>query len=180
VIDFKFRLLHCTETQKTLFAAQQLRGDACAWWTNYTATRPTNYQVSWGVFREAFHAHHIPAGVMRRKHQKFIDLKQGRRFVHEYSKPFNHLAQYTLEQVDIDEKKKDRFMNGLLTKLQECLALSMGGTFLDFVSNAIITNDKIHAHKESKKRKVMATSSSSALPKYRVVYPPPRPTYQPH
>jgi hypothetical protein len=70
-------------------------------------------------------------------------------------------------------------MNGLSTKLQELLALSMGGTFLDFISNAIITDDKIRAHKESKKRKVVTTSSNSAPPKYRVEYTPPRPTYQP-
>jgi hypothetical protein len=145
------------------------------WWANYTATRPANYQVSWGEFREGFHAHHIPAGVMRMKHQEFMDLKQGGRSVHEYSKLFNHLAQYALEQVDTDEKKKDHFMNALLTKLQEHVALSMGGTFPDFVSNAIITDDKIRAHKEGKKRKVMATSSNSAPPKYRVVYPPPHP-----
>jgi hypothetical protein len=180
VIESKFGLLRCTETQKTLFGTQQLRGDACAWWANYTATRLANYQVLWGDFREAFHAHHIPAGVMRRKHQEFMDLKQGRRSVHEYFKLFNHLAQYAREQVDTDEKKNDHFMNGLLTKLQERLALSMGGTFSDFVSNAIIADDKIRAHKESKKRMVVATSSNSALLKYRVVYPPPRPTYQPH
>jgi hypothetical protein len=83
------------------------------------------------------------------------------------------------EQVDTDEKKKDCFMNGLSTKLQECLALSMGDTFPDFVSNAIIADDKICAHKEGKKRKVMAPSSSNAPLKYRVVYPSPRPTYQP-
>jgi hypothetical protein len=117
---------------------------------------------------------------MRRKHQEFIDLKQGRRSVHEYSKLFNHLAQYAPEQIDPNEKKKDHFMNGLSTKLQELLALSMGGTFLDFVSNAIITDDKIRAHKESKKRKVVTTSSNSALPKYKVEYPPPCSTYQPH
>jgi hypothetical protein len=34
---------------------------------------------------------------------------------------FNHVAQYALEQVDTDEKKKCRFMNGLYTKLQERL-----------------------------------------------------------
>jgi hypothetical protein len=38
--------------------------------------------------------------------------------VHDYSKQFNHLAQYALDQVDTDEKKKkDRFMIGLSTKL---------------------------------------------------------------
>jgi hypothetical protein len=55
--------------------------------------------------------------------------------VHEYSKLFNHLVQFAPEQVDNDEKKNDHFMNRLLTKLLEHLALSMGGTFPDFVSN---------------------------------------------
>jgi hypothetical protein len=162
VIEFKFGLLCCMETQKILFAAQQLRGDACAWWAIYIATRPMNYQVLWDEFREAFCTHHILASVMRRKHKEFIDLKQGGRFVHQYSKQFNHLAQYALEQVDTDETKKDCFMNGLSTELQECLALSMGGTFPDFISNTIIADDKIHVHKESRKRKVVAASSSNA------------------
>jgi hypothetical protein len=111
-----------------------------------------------------------------RKHQEFMDLKQGGRSMHEYSKLFNHLAQYALEPVDTDEKK-ECFMNGLSTKLLERLELSMGGIFSYFVSNAIIMDDKIRAHKESKNRKVVATSSISAPPKYRVVYPPPHPTY---
>jgi hypothetical protein len=55
----------------------------------------------------------------------------------------------------------------------------MGGTFPDFISNTIIVDDKIHAHKEGKKRKAMTASSSSAPLKYREVYPSPRPTYQP-
>jgi hypothetical protein len=45
------------------------------------------------------------------------------------------MAQYALEQVDTDNKKKYHFMNGLSTKLQECLALNIGGTFLEFISN---------------------------------------------
>jgi hypothetical protein len=36
--------------------------------------------------------------------------------VHNYSKQFNHLGQYALDQVDTDEKK-DHFMIGLFTKL---------------------------------------------------------------
>jgi hypothetical protein len=38
VTKAKFGLLHCSEFQKTLFAAQQLRGSASAWWAKYTAT----------------------------------------------------------------------------------------------------------------------------------------------
>jgi hypothetical protein len=107
---------------------------------------------------------------MRKKHQEFMDLKQGGRSVHYYSKQFNHLAQYALDQVDTDEKKKHHFMIGLSTKLQECMALNTGGAFPEFVSNIMITNDEIHAHKETKKRKVVAVPSGSAPPKYRTVY----------
>jgi hypothetical protein len=64
---------------------------------NYNAARPVNYQVSFDEFCEAFHTHHIPAGVLRREHQELMDRKQGRRSVHEYSRLFNHLTQYTLE-----------------------------------------------------------------------------------
>jgi hypothetical protein len=43
VTDSKFVLLHYTELQKTLFAAQQLRGSASAWWDSYTATLPKDH-----------------------------------------------------------------------------------------------------------------------------------------
>jgi hypothetical protein len=128
VMESKFGLLRCTEVQKTVFATQQLRGDASVWWANYTATHPTDYQVLWAGFRNAFRAHYIPAGMMRKKHQEFMDLKQGGRSMHDYSKQFNHLAQYSPDQVDTDNKKTDRFMIGLSTKLQEHMTLNTGGT----------------------------------------------------
>jgi hypothetical protein len=124
VIESKFGLLHCTEVQKTLFAAQQLRGDASTWWAIYTTNRPTDYQVSWTEFCSAFRIHQIPAGVMRKKCQEFIDLNQRGWSMHDYSKLFNHLAQYASDQVDTDDKKKDHFMIGLSTKLQERMALN--------------------------------------------------------
>jgi hypothetical protein len=80
--------------------------------------------------------------------------------------------------VDTDEKKKDRFMIGLSTKLQECMALNTRGTFPEFVGNVMIVDDAIRAHKETKKRKVVAAPSSSAPLMYRTVshhgptYPP--------
>jgi hypothetical protein len=170
VMESKFELLRCTELQKTLFAAQQLRGDANMWWANYIATRPTDYQVSWAEFCGAFRAHYIRADVMRKKHQEFMDLKQGGRFVHDYSKQFNHLAQYAPDQVDTDEKKKDHFMIGLSTKPQERMALNTGGTFPEFISNVMISDDAIHVHKETKKRKVVAALSDSAPLKYQMEY----------
>jgi hypothetical protein len=147
VMESKFRLLRYTEVQKTLFTVRQLQGDATAWWANYTAARPADYHVLSVEFCDAFRAHYITAGVMRKKRQEFMDLKQGRMSVHDYSKQFNHLAKYAPDQVDTDENKKDRFTIGLSTKLQERMTLNTRGTFLEFVSNVMIADDTIRAHK---------------------------------
>jgi hypothetical protein len=170
-IESKFELLNCTENQKTLFAAQQLLGDARAWWVSFTATRPAN-QVQWAEFHDAFCAQHVPAGIMRSKHREFMDLQQSNQSVYAYSKLFNHLTQYAPEQVDTDEMKKYRFMNSLSTKLQERLELSANCTFLKLVSNAIIVGDTIRAHQESKKKKALAAPPSSVPHKYRMVCAP--------
>jgi hypothetical protein len=50
------------------------------------------------------------------------------------------------------------------------MKLNTRGTFLEFVSNVLIADDAIHAHKETKKRKVVATPFSSAPLKYQTVY----------
>jgi hypothetical protein len=71
VTESKLGLLHCTELQKTLFAAQQLRGSASVWWDSYTATLPKNHQVPWNEFCKAFRAHHLPVGLLRSKLKEF-------------------------------------------------------------------------------------------------------------
>jgi hypothetical protein len=122
--------------------------------------------------------------MMRKKHQEFMDLKQGGRSMLDYSKLFNHLGQYAPDEVFTDGKNKDRFMIGLSTKMWKRMTLNMGVTFLEFVSNAIIADDAIRTHKETKKRKVVAAPSGSAPRKYRTVYHhgstyPPRQPQQP-
>src|SRR6266540_307197 len=37
LMESKFELLTCSETQKTLFAAHQLRGATASWWATYLA-----------------------------------------------------------------------------------------------------------------------------------------------
>jgi hypothetical protein len=84
--------------------------------------------------------------------------------------------------VHTDEKKKDRFMISLSSKLYERMSFNIRGTFPEFISNVIIADDAIHAHKETKKRNAVAAPSTSAPLMYRMVYHhgstyPPR---QPH
>jgi hypothetical protein len=76
IIESKFGLLHCTEIQKTLFTAQQLRGPVSAWWANFTATIQDGHQVLWPEFCTAFRGHHIPAGLMAHKLQEFLHMQK--------------------------------------------------------------------------------------------------------
>jgi hypothetical protein len=67
VIEQKFGLLRCHETQKPLFAAQQLCGPASTWWGNFVAVQPAGHQVTWDEFKLAFREHYILEGVLHMK-----------------------------------------------------------------------------------------------------------------
>jgi hypothetical protein len=118
VIEQKFGLLRCSETQKPLFAAQQLRGPASTWWGNFVAVQPANHQITWEEFKVAFREHYIPEGVLHMKQEEFMKLKQGGDTVNQYLIKFNHLSQYAIDQVNTDLKKKNCFMRGLNDRLQ--------------------------------------------------------------
>jgi hypothetical protein len=113
VTESKFGLLHCSKFQKTLFAAQQLRGSASAWWATYTITIQDNHQVLWNEFCTAFRGHHLQAGTMHRNLQEFLDLQQETDNVYEYIRKFNYLAQFGTHHVDTDDKKAKLSRKGL-------------------------------------------------------------------
>jgi hypothetical protein len=85
-IESKFGLLHYIEYQKTLYAMQQLRGSAGAWWASYIAALPTDHQVPWGELCTAFRAHHLSAGLLCTKLKEFLDLEQGNHSVFDYTR----------------------------------------------------------------------------------------------
>jgi hypothetical protein len=117
VMEQKFGLIQCTETQKPLFAAQQLRGPASTWWANFMATQPEDHLVTWAEFKLAFREHYILDGVLQMKFEEFVQLKQGNDTVMQYLAKFNHLSQYAIDQVNTDLKKKNCFMRGLSDRL---------------------------------------------------------------
>ena len=83
-MEKKFGLIRCTETQKPLFAAQQLRGPASTWWVNFVAVQPAGHQVTWDEFKLAFCGHYVLEGVLHMKQEEFIRLKQGGDTVMQY------------------------------------------------------------------------------------------------
>jgi hypothetical protein len=67
VMEQKFGLIRCTETQKPLFAAQQLRGSTSTWWATISAIQPAGHQITWEELKLAFREHYVPEGVLHMK-----------------------------------------------------------------------------------------------------------------
>jgi hypothetical protein len=139
VVESKFPLLTgaCPNDTKTRFIAQQLRGPAQTWWDHFHAMLPTDHEVMWEEFKNAFRGHHIPAGILDRKLNEFLALTQGARTVLQYAQAFNDLCQYAGYHADFDEKKRDRFRKGLNTKLRERLNTVRADSFNELVNLAI-------------------------------------------
>jgi hypothetical protein len=76
--------------------------------------------IKWLEFRAAFHAHHVPQGVIKLT-KEFQDLKQGSMSMNEYVTKFTQLSRYAPNEVDTDENKQDYFLNGLKDGLSYAL-----------------------------------------------------------
>jgi hypothetical protein len=170
-IESKFALLSalCSEENKALFAAHQLRGTARLWWDQFHAMQPANHVITWDEFRTAFRAHHIPEGLIERKLNEFLNLTQGTRTVTQYAQVFNHLRQYAGSHADTDARKRDRFPRGLNTKLKELLNLVKVDNFNELVNMAITQEDCISAHRAEKKRKAPTRPATPQSSRYRLV-----------
>jgi hypothetical protein len=150
VMEQKFGLIRCTETQKPLFAAQQLRGPTRTWWANFLAIQPAGHQITWEEFKLAFREHYVLEGVLHMKQEEFIRLKQGGDTVMQYLNKFNHLSQYAIDQVNTDPKKKNCFMRGLNDRLQRKMATCLDLTYSRAVSTALAVEAKNAGHGKSK------------------------------
>jgi hypothetical protein len=179
--ESKFGLLHCTEYQKTLYVAQQLRGAVGAWWASYITTLPEDHHVPWGEFCTAFRAHHLSVSLLHSKLKEFLDLEQGNHNVFDYTWQFNTLAQYGTYHIDTNEKKANMYCAGLTIHLQECLVHLSSLLYNELASAAIDQERMMKAVVEDDQRKrnrmmprSAGSGSSSGVPlKYHMVYTPP-------
>ena len=171
-MEQKFGLIHCTEVQKPLFAAQQLRGPASAWYANLMAAQPEGHHLTWAEFREAFYAHYIPEGIMKMKLNQFLTLRQKDSNIMQYVTQFNHLSQYAPEHVSTDEKKRDCFIRGLNSKVRRSLSTMRNCTFHEVVNMAITFEEEDRQHQEEKKKKKAGPSFSGHQKRQKVIYHP--------
>ncbi|KAK1680817.1 hypothetical protein QYE76_041665 [Lolium multiflorum] len=163
--------------EKVLFASHFLSGPARAWWKNVKAIQAEGHVINWEEFKAKFCKTHIPSGLIKLMKDKFMNQKQGSMSVVEYMDNFTTLSRYAPEDTDTEEKKKDRFLNGLHDEMQSILVVVPYRDLESLVDASIMVESKRKNAFENRKRKVMLQQGSSSTQRPRS-FPPPKPAPQ--
>jgi hypothetical protein len=66
-IENKLQMVQCNNCEKVLLVSHQLSGPVADWWDAYVEVHDEPESINWPEFRAAFHAHHVPQGVIKLK-----------------------------------------------------------------------------------------------------------------
>jgi hypothetical protein len=98
---------------------------------------------------------------MKLKRKEFADLKQGGMTMNEYLNSFIQLSRYAPDDINMDEKKQDVFLNGLNDDIKFHLLNTDYADFQHMVDKAIVVENKIREMKKDGKRNVSFSGHSS-------------------
>ncbi|KAK1609701.1 hypothetical protein QYE76_033374 [Lolium multiflorum] len=142
------------ENEKVLFATHYLAGPARAWWTSARALN-AGQMMTWADFKLKFSKYHVPPGLIKKMRDEFRELKQGRMSVVEYRDRFLTLSRYAPDETDTNEKRKERFLNGLHDEMQTVLVNIPFADLEALVDSSIQMEGKLHQANENRKRRMM-------------------------
>jgi hypothetical protein len=116
-IEKKLVIAQCMDHVKVLFSTHQLFGTTGNLWESYCNTHADVNSIMWNEFQAHFRTHYVPRSTTKPK-KEFADLKQGRMSMNEYLNSFIQLSRYAPDDINMDEKKQDMFLNGLNDDVQ--------------------------------------------------------------
>ncbi|KAK1691750.1 hypothetical protein QYE76_008447 [Lolium multiflorum] len=122
--------------------------------------------MTWEDFKLKFSRYHVPPGLIKKMRDEFRELKQGRMSVVEYRDRFLTLSR-SPDETDTNEKKKERFLNGLHDEMQTVLVNIQFVDLEALVDSAIQMEGKLNQANENRKRRMMNQSGPSNTSKYR-------------
>jgi hypothetical protein len=158
-VEKKLVIAQCTDREKVLFAVHQLYGTATNWLETYCNTHANVDTIMWNEFKAHFRTHYVPHGTMKLKKKEFTDLKQGSMSVTEYLNSFIQLARYGPDDINMDEKKQDMFLNGLNDDIQFQLLNTNYADFQHMVDKAVVIENKIKEMEKDGTSKVSLLTS---------------------
>src|SRR5664279_3853187 len=124
--------------------------------------QPPGQAIPWEEFKIKFRKAHVPSGMIKRMKEEFRRLRQGAMSVSEYRNKFIELSRYAPEDTDTEEKKIERFLDGLHDEMQY-----------------VLMQGKLNNAAESKKRRLMYQGNGGGQQQKPRTNPPPRPAHQP-
>jgi hypothetical protein len=160
-VEKKLMIAQCMDREKVLFAAHQLYGTTANWWEMYCNTHVNVNAITWNKFKACFHTHYVSRGTMKLKKKEFADLKQGGMTVNEYHNSFIQLSRYAPDDINMDEKKQDVFLNELNDDIQFQLLNTDYADFQQMVDKVVVIENKIKEMEKDGKRKVSFSGQSS-------------------
>jgi hypothetical protein len=156
-------VVQCNNCEKVLLASHQLSSPAVDWWDAYVEVHEEPESINWPKFRAAFHAYHVPQGVIKLK-KEFQDLKQGSMSVNKYITKFTQLSCYIPHEVDTDEKKHQCFLNGLNDGQAYALEAQDFENFQRMVNKALVLENHREVMEHKRKLVCQHQSGSSSRP----------------
>jgi hypothetical protein len=98
---------------------------------------------------------------LKLKKKEFSDLQQDNMTVNEYLNIFTQVSRFAPDDVNTDEKKHDKFLNGLNDEIQFQLLNTDYEDFQQMVDKAIIVENKLKDMKKNGKQKMPFQGQSS-------------------
>ena len=152
-IERKLIIAQCSDHEKVLYAPHYLTGAAAAWWENFLHMHPSEHNITWEEFKEGFRGAHIPRSIIKIKKREFDDLKQRGMTVTEYNSQFTQLSRYAYDEHMTENKRMEKFLDGLAPALKCQLVVHTFPDFKTLVDKAITLENERRSLEDIRKRK---------------------------
>jgi hypothetical protein len=178
-VEKKLQVVQCNNRERVLLASHQLVGPAADWCDAYVESHEEPDSINWNEFKMAFRSHHVSQGIIKQKKKEFQNPKQGSMMVSKYVTHFTQLSRYAPNDVDIDEKKQECFLNGLDDGLAYALENRNFENFWTMVDKVLVLENRrgILSHKH--KQECQTQQSTNSRPHININYSPARPIFRP-
>lgn len=158
-IQRHLHMVDCNEVQKQMLATFRLVGAALQWWESITIVEERD-TLDITEFWVWFGRKYFPPAVETEMRRKFREVTQGDRSMADYEEEFTRLANFVPDEVSDEERKKERFMDGLVWRIRQHLVGNPAlVSYTDVVNAALLHCQEYRFHVKGGRKGVEANQS---------------------
>ncbi|KAI3681152.1 hypothetical protein L6452_35936 [Arctium lappa] len=148
-----FETCQCSADQKVRFVVTTFKTTTLHWWSSKQAVKGIAEATSmtWESLKELMTEKYCSRIDVMKLETEFLQLEQGPDSVQEYTNKFTEKSRFTVHQVAIEQRKVDRFIQGLRKDIKRYVEVTHPKTFLQAVETTKISEKSSDAPAEEKK-----------------------------